>query len=140
MEKSSIFTQMNHPNNSVESVLGVQHDPWDLKHATEFVRFLQEETRPIGWCVALTGSVLFKGSSLKDLDIVIFPYSTDKADENALRQLLQSLGLKMILSQDGVHKIWREMGSTDEKNVSIWTFESHGVNEGTRRIDLFILK
>lgn len=106
---------------------------WELDEALALVRSLQEELLPVGWAVGLTGSVLFKGYSDKDLDLIFYPRTTAKVDVPELFQVLERMGFKAWLTVEQIHKIWRQIGSADQKNVSSWKY-------GRRRVDVFILK
>lgn len=46
---------------------------WSLDEAVKTVRWLEPKLAEIGFHVALTGGVLFKGQSFKDLDLMVYP-------------------------------------------------------------------
>ena len=46
---------------------------WTLEEGIEFVRELDKALKGTGWEVSLGGSVLKKGKSSKDLDVILFP-------------------------------------------------------------------
>lgn len=48
---------------------------WELEKAVEVVRWLEARLSAHGYHCALTGGVIFKGSSEKDLDIIIYPHT-----------------------------------------------------------------
>lgn len=106
---------------------------WVIEEGIDFCRRLNKHLTPIGYVVALTGSVLIKGKSYKDLDLVVFPLSTVKTDELLLRHTLMNFGIRPWIPVEEVHERWRKLGSEDTKHVEIWRF-------GIRRIDLFFLK
>jgi hypothetical protein len=52
--------------------------PWTLDDALKTLRELNPKLQAHGYCVALTGGVLFKGESAKDLDIVLYPLGSNE--------------------------------------------------------------
>lgn len=52
---------------------------WTLEEAIYVVRELEKKVGPVGIHLGITGSVLYKGSSEKDLDIIVYPHSTTDA-------------------------------------------------------------
>jgi hypothetical protein len=106
---------------------------WTLAEATVFVRNLSERVRPAGYDIALAGSVLKKGRSMNDLDVIIFPLSTAKEDPIALLAALQDWGMIRRHDTAFVHKAWRKQGSQDTKQVEIWEYKD-------KRVDLFFMK
>ncbi len=67
---------------------------WERRDAFEFLPYLWEKMAP-EYHVGLTGSVLYRGWSLKDLDVIIYPRSevTKEFDPVRVRQLLSEAGL-----------------------------------------------
>jgi len=106
---------------------------WSVEEGIALCRKLHKLLLPIGYSVALTGSVLFKGKSHKDLDLVVFPCSTANTNESLLRHTLMNFGIRPWIPMEEVHAAWRKKGSDDTKHVEVWRF-------GIRRIDLFFLK
>jgi hypothetical protein len=106
---------------------------WTIEEGVDFCRRLNAHLEPIGYGVALTGSVLFKGKSHKDIDLIVFPLSTAKMDEALLRHTIMNFGIRPWIPMEELHELWRKKGSEDTKHVEIWRF-------GIRRIDLFFLK
>ena len=106
---------------------------WSLAEGESFCRELYKFLAPIGYSVAITGSVLFKGKSFKDLDLIIYPLSTARVDVQQLRNALKEAGLRIWMEVDEVHEAWLKKGSNDTKHVEVWRF-------GVRRVDLFFLK
>lgn len=47
---------------------------WTLEEAIPFLRNLEKVAEQNHWHLALTGSVLYKGESKDDLDIVVYPH------------------------------------------------------------------
>jgi hypothetical protein len=106
---------------------------WTLAKATVFVRDLSERVRPVGYDIALAGSVLKKGHSRHDLDVIIFPLSTAKEDPIALLAALQDWGMIRRFDTSTVHKAWRKRGRQDTKQVEVWEYKD-------KRVDLFFMK
>ncbi len=105
--------------------------PWTRRAALDFIRKLCAEIEPVGYHVALTGSVLTAGESAKDLDLIIYPRTTAHLDPKGLGGALMRCGLRRLAGRDRVQKTWMTGGSRDTKWVEVWTLD------GERRVDLF---
>jgi hypothetical protein len=106
---------------------------WVLEDALEFVRKLDPVVRTAGYSVGLAGSVLTKGESPKDLDLLLFPLSTEKVDVEDLVKTLREFGMRLIIDREHVKARWEKLGSEDEKWVEVWRYEG-------KRVDLFFVK
>lgn len=106
---------------------------WFLQGALDFIRDLSDAVRAVGFDVALAGSVLKKGHSKKDIDIVLFPLRTDKMNHSRLHKALLSFGMTQLLDQTSVTLLWRKAGSDDCKRVEVWDYKG-------KRVDLFFLE
>ncbi len=106
---------------------------WTLEEGLELIRQLHPSVQQAGYYLGLTGSVLFKGQSEKDLDIIAYPKSKPDGNPEALRTALREQGLYIWLDSDFIRERWREKGSNDTKHVEAWK------TENGKRIDLFIL-
>ena len=111
---------------------------WEQDLAIELFRDLEPMLALVGWHAALGGSVMLKGRSAKDLDVVVYPH------RRGLRRpsRKQLAWLHDACTKAGMHQIrtaarlkrmpqWRESG--DQKHVEIWSAR------GGRRVDLFVL-
>lgn len=112
--------------------------PWTLAEALPFVKSLREALIPIGFGVGLTGSLLYRGTSEKDIDIVLYPLGHPEPpkeiiDLSSLYCALDALGMSCYMDRAATTQTWRDIGSQDTKHVEIW---SHG----GRRVDLMILR
>lgn len=118
--------------------------PWTLKDAISLIQLLEPMLRVNGFSLGVTGSVLFKGKSKKDLDLIVYPMvCTDKTDFNKARKTLKIFGMKLheviiggkltALNVNQMHKYWRSKGSLDEKEVEVW-------NHNGKRVDVFFLR
>ena len=109
---------------------------WTLEQALEVVRKLDPLTRRIGCFTGLTGSVLHKGRSEKDLDITVIPLDASKPIDlwGICFALKDGMGWKRTHSEADIKKIWADKGSTDIKHVEVWR-----TPEG-RRVDIMIVK
>lgn len=58
--------------------------PWSFDEALEVIRELAPLLAKHGWGVGLTGSVLLKGSSDNDLDLIVYPLDSGKVDVSYL--------------------------------------------------------
>jgi hypothetical protein len=106
---------------------------WTMGDGVVFVRDLSNQLQLVGWEVALGGSVLKKGRSMNDLDVVLFPRTTAHVDLDAARAAMKEWGMIQRHDKDWVHKAWRKQGSKDEKHVEVWEYKD-------KRVDLFFLR
>ena len=104
---------------------------WRLDDALMLVRLLAAKLQP-RYYPGLTGSVLFKGQSDNDLDIIIFPGSSVDQDKDFVTGVLTQMGLRRLHPKDVVHAKWRQGGSKDEKHVEVWAYEG-------KKVDVFFL-
>lgn len=103
-----------------------------IGNALDFVRGLADYFRPHKIAVALTGSVLEKGRSEKDIDIILYPYDTSKAlPFTHVQAMLRTRGLTPRYDVGVVRERWRKLGSGDMKHVEVWRTSSG------RRVDVF---
>ncbi len=116
---------------------------WTMKDGVAFSRVLNRELGKAGFAVALTGSVLFKGRSVKDLDLVMFPLTTDRSDieQQVYPVLVKGLGMQLLHPVSVVHHQWRRLGSVDTKHVEVWeTTWPFTSPARRRRVDIFFLR
>lgn len=100
---------------------------WTLVEAITFTNSLNEYISALGYGIAITGSVLTKGYSEKDLDLVIFPLKKVSSDYTQLIAKLPDFGLKFVRLPN------HNLGYQDDgKNVQVWEYNN-------KRIDLFFL-
>jgi len=104
---------------------------WDRDSGLTFILTLSELLKP-RYYLGLTGSVLIKGSSTKDMDLIVYPASSADQDKLWVEQILRGAGLKKLYDKDIVQARWRSLGSQDEKIVEVWEFEG-------KRVDFFFL-
>lgn len=108
---------------------------WSLDDARAFIDKIREAVKPAGWEVGLAGSVLEKGASKKDLDVILFPrQKVGPLDLEGLRTALKTIpGFYPSTTVEQIHAYWRKHGSADTKHVEVWR---HRV---WRRVDLMIM-
>lgn len=107
---------------------------WTWGDCQVFVKELRLVALGAGYAVALAGSVLYRGESKKDLDIVLFPLGGTDRDLDRLKAALKSYGMVLELAEAEVKAQWlRDYDSRDTKHVEIWK-----APDG-RRVDLFFL-
>lgn len=64
---------------------------WTLAQAIDFVRQLDKLIRPVGYFAGIAGGVLIRGSSEKDLDVMIMPLNKDPIGKfNDLYKVLEA--------------------------------------------------
>lgn len=114
---------------------------WKREEALVFVAMLSEVARSAGYSIGLTGSVLTRGWSMKDLDVIVFPHGRLSEGEqgpalSALYKALKNFGMSCRETVDQVHKRWRAKGNLDEKHVEVW---SAPMAFRLARVDLFVM-
>lgn len=62
-----------------------------IESAIALIRQIEPVLAANGYHCALTGSVLFKGSSEKDVDVILYPHSDLAVDQRSPAQLLALL-------------------------------------------------
>ena len=107
---------------------------WTLDSALDFIRELHHVLNEAGFAAALTGSVLIRGESDNDLDLVIYPLNAAECSFTALREGLEGAGMKIKFPRHIVARAWHSRGSNDIKTVEAWE------TPGGRRVDLFLLR
>lgn len=107
--------------------------PWDIVLAIAAIREVEALVRPLGLFTSLTGGVLYKGHSTKDLDIGFallgglvcdFPHAS-------LREALESIGWKRLRTAAEIASFRAEKGEVVTNCVATW------VTEENRRVDVF---
>lgn len=109
---------------------------WLFEESLPLLRALEKDLAAVGWHLALAGSVLFKGESSKDLDVILYPHNTSTTgilDQERARDVLREHGFKLFRTQEEISAYWKALGSTDEKHVEAWG--SKGA-----RLDVFFMR
>lgn len=106
---------------------------WTREEAHRLVEHLTPFLAARKWGLGLTGSLLTKPASTKDLDLVVYPFNTETSSEDEAREALTEAGLRFELDVEFVQGEWRKLGSADQKRVDVWF-------HGTKRIDVFWLR
>jgi hypothetical protein len=103
---------------------------WTLDQAIDLVRQLELKLKRVynHYHVALGGSVLHKGFSNKDLDIIIYPHKTTHQGINWMKSALRQFGLVEISDRGAVHS-----GYGDDKDVIQYEYQN-------KRVDIFFLE
>jgi hypothetical protein len=100
---------------------------WTTKQAYKFCRELHQYLGPYGYGVGLTGGVLLRGKSNKDIDVIVYPFKRISANFNTMYKALFNFGLKFVRLPNN------NQGYMDDgKRVEVWEFEN-------KRADLFFL-
>jgi len=100
---------------------------WTRANAIKLLVKLEGTLAP-HYHVALAGGVLFRGKSLHDLDVVVFPHASNHLDLKEIREGLQSAGLRFVVDVKTVHEHWRKMNSVDTKHVEVWYLDDARVD------------
>ena len=99
---------------------------WTMDQARQFCHKLNDHLVSFGYGVGLTGGIILKGQSDKDIDVIIYPLKA-QYDFDAMYCSLPAFGLKYIRLPN------QNLGYADDnKRVEVWEFEE-------KRIDLFFL-
>lgn len=106
---------------------------WTLEQARALIDELVEPLKVAGYGLALAGSVLHKGESKHDLDLIVFPLSSETTDLSPARKAFHACGLRLFVGREHVVETWRKQGSRDDKHVEIW-------ERANRRVDIFFLR
>jgi hypothetical protein len=107
---------------------------WSLEQGVGLARAIQAAVEPLGAHVGLLGSVLTKGSSEKDLDVLIYPANASTPPtRESLHDALKGIGMRLIGDEAWIKKRWAAAGGTDTKSVEFWIFR------GGKRVDVFYL-
>jgi hypothetical protein len=112
---------------------------WTLAEGIEEARRLEVQlrVRSLALGVALTGSVLHKGSSPKDLDLIVYPHNaSDPYPWNEVaRCLREDMGYRLMMCFSNILEIRRKKGirCDDTKHVDAW------YSKDLRRVDVFQL-
>jgi hypothetical protein len=109
---------------------------WTRDQACVFLERLCRLLEPVNWYAGITGSVVERGSSTKDLDMIIYPFRTDRPmDKEQAYSVFRALDLQRFMKTSDIHKIWRELGSGDDKQIEAWRNRKTG-----QRVDFFFLR
>lgn len=106
---------------------------WELADALPLLGTMNKARTKIGWFFALGGSVLYKGFSHKDLDVVCIPMNGGNYSPAKLFDFLEDdMGFDLILDAEMQRQNWdRYNGNVDTKNVLVYSL-------GGKRIDIII--
>ena len=108
---------------------------WTLADALLFLREVQAVVEPLGFHTGILGSVVLKGSSKNDLDIVIYPALVPdeyKVSNSNVAVALVGMGMQQRYTAAQVHAAWRKQGSSDTKDVEKWEYRG-------KIVDIFFL-
>jgi hypothetical protein len=102
---------------------------WSRRSGYALIQLLERALKP-HYHVALAGSVLMRGESEHDLDLIIFPH---KAQHFVLQEIHDGLRnhMNLIVTRDRLRELWAKRGITDTKHVEVWEFRS-------KRVDVII--
>lgn len=97
---------------------------WTVEQSVDLAQKMEAVIAPIGYHVGLTGSVLFKGSSKKDADFILYPHDP-KNNLCTPEQLFDALRVL------GFHNPYPTC--EEYVNRTVWLCK----NSDGRRVDLF---
>ena len=100
---------------------------WNIEQAQRLCSNLERLLQPVGAHVALGGSVLYNGSSEKDVDIFIYPHaSTNITPLSPVLRKLTELGFTNSTEKPSVvsgGKVIRVMTGIDGRRVDFFFFD-----------------
>lgn len=107
---------------------------WTLEEAQQVLARVAIPMNQAGIGVGLTGSVLTRGESKNDLDLVLYPLTTalDRWPVIASKVLAEE-GFELVVAAYKVKVAWRNQGSSDDKLVEVWRLNR-------KRVDVFYLR
>lgn len=94
-----------------------------IEEALKFIRTLEEKVKPYGFHCGLTGSVLYKGYSEKDLDIIIYPHTAPAFADALIANVFPTACL------------CNSYNDKQRDNKTVYKM----LVDGTQRVDLFFL-
>lgn len=106
---------------------------WTMSEAMELVKHVDPKLRAAGFSMGVLGSVLIKGYSTDDLDIVVYPLSAASNDHDDAVKALTVAGMELRCPRDWVTRRWRQTGSQDTKWVEVWRWNG-------KRVDVFFMQ
>ena len=101
---------------------------WTLAVALLFLREVQTVVELLGYHVGLVGSVLTKGFSDSDMDMVLYPTSVMRQPKEEALAVLVVLGMRRTHTLEQVHAAWKRRGSDDTKHVEKWEYRGKPVD------------
>lgn len=107
---------------------------WTLDLAVAMLRELETPVRHAGFALGLAGSVLMRGASMKDLDMLVYPLNGECFDIGAFRAVVKNIGWVRRAAPHVVSHEWFKQDSTDSKHVEVWRTMTG------KRIDIFYLR
>lgn len=107
---------------------------WTQIEAIELLKELEPNLAAVGFHCALAGSVLYRGTSEKDLDVIIYPHTYKKQSppDNSIAETI----LKLFFQSHKISACGSESSAQerDDKTVK-WL-----VSKGNKKVDFFFLK
>ena len=111
---------------------------YTLEKAVKVCREIEEKLVPLGYHCALGGSCLYRGTSEKDIDIIIYPHDVKKQKPPV--DIIGELGMTTQTYQSqGQGLIGNVTPSTTDKIVFVCFGRFESAGEDDVRIDLFFL-
>lgn len=112
--------------------VAVREIVWTLADALPLLREVQAAVEPLGYHVGLAGSVLTKGFSYNDMDMILYPASNAQQPKREIVAALVALGMRQVHTREKVHAVWKRKGSNDTKHVEKWDYRG-------KTVDVFFL-
>lgn len=114
---------------------------WNIFQARNLISYLTPLLQKEGYEVGLTGSVLYKGASNKDLDLIVYPHKVRPFEDfDRAAQVLFLAGLTCVYNAVEVKKGRQAKAKQrniayvpDPKHVEVWTWQG-------KRVDIFFMK
>jgi len=103
---------------------------WERPEAIKMCSFLERYLSPLGVHIALGGSILYRGTSEHDVDIIVYPHHVPTATFSQIHQVFQlliHLGFTYKKEEDTTPS------TTDKPVYQLYT------PKGKKRVDFFFI-
>lgn len=106
---------------------------WTRSAAIRFAARVERALAPLKFHVGIVGSVLHRGRSSKDLDLIVYPHdlSTATWNDDDIKVYMYRAKLVRRLSARMLLQYWAAKSSSDTKYVDVWE------RPGGQRVDVF---
>lgn len=110
---------------------------WIEREAIELCKELWPHMEERGFYIGITGSILYRGWSGHDLDLIVYPHDASSIDAvdtvETVRTALTDFGFELEFNHGYVRQRWAERGSTDTKYLEVYSWKG-------KRVDVFTMR
>ncbi len=105
---------------------------WTIANCFGVLQKVEQVAKQHGYHVALGGSVMYRGESSKDLDIIVYPHNSNRVTELNLRGFQLSI---ISIGFSNIYKMDKYDDNGDTKLVWIADYKPLGPTGITKRVD-----